>query len=142
MWARSVLSDTVGFIRHLPHGLVAAFRSTLEETAQADLLLHVVDANSPERDRPDGRGEQGVAGDRCAAYPADSGVQQDRPAGLPAGVERDEYGRIARIHLSARTGAGWMDCARHWPKCARRGRRNAQSAASDQEWHPLEITEL
>ena len=44
-----VLSDTVGFIRHLPHGLVAAFRSTLEETAQADLLLHVVDANSSER---------------------------------------------------------------------------------------------
>jgi len=44
-----VLSDTVGFIRSLPHGLVAAFRSTLEETAQADLLLHVVDANSSER---------------------------------------------------------------------------------------------
>ena len=45
-----VLSDTVGFIRHLPHGLVAAFRSTLEETIQADLLLHVVDANNANRD--------------------------------------------------------------------------------------------
>ncbi|PIX05661.1 MAG: GTPase HflX, partial [Gallionellales bacterium CG_4_8_14_3_um_filter_54_18] len=42
-----VMSDTVGFIRHLPHGLVAAFRSTLEETVQADLLLHVVDASNP-----------------------------------------------------------------------------------------------
>jgi GTP-binding protein HflX len=42
------LSDTVGFVRKLPHGLVEAFRSTLEETAQAALLLHVVDAGHPE----------------------------------------------------------------------------------------------
>ena len=39
------LTDTVGFVRHLPHQLVEAFRSTLEETAQADLLVHVVDAS-------------------------------------------------------------------------------------------------
>ncbi|AMO54749.1 GTPase HflX [Endozoicomonas montiporae] len=45
----SVLADTVGFIRHLPHKLVEAFRATLEETAQADLLLHVIDAHDPER---------------------------------------------------------------------------------------------
>src|SRR5581483_4457117 len=45
-----VLSDTVGFIRDLPTTLVAAFRGTLEETVQADLLLHVVDASSPEHD--------------------------------------------------------------------------------------------
>ena len=45
-----VVSDTVGFIRHLPHSLIAAFRSTLEETVQADLLLHVVDANNANRD--------------------------------------------------------------------------------------------
>ena len=44
-----VLADTVGFIRHLPHDLVAAFRATLEETRTADLLLHVVDANDPEK---------------------------------------------------------------------------------------------
>ncbi|MFK8068198.1 MAG: ribosome rescue GTPase HflX [Gammaproteobacteria bacterium] len=44
-----VLSDTVGFIRHLPHDLVAAFRATLEETRQADLLLHIIDASSDER---------------------------------------------------------------------------------------------
>jgi len=44
-----VLSDTVGFIRHLPHDLVAAFRATLEETRQADLLLHMIDASSDER---------------------------------------------------------------------------------------------
>jgi GTP-binding protein HflX len=45
-----VLSDTVGFIRDLPHSLVAAFHATLEETARADLLLHVVDAASADRD--------------------------------------------------------------------------------------------
>lgn len=43
-----VFSDTVGFIRHLPHDLVDAFRATLEETAQADLLLHIIDASDPE----------------------------------------------------------------------------------------------
>ena len=45
-----VLVDTVGFVRHLPHQLVEASRATLEETLEADLLLHIVDAASPERD--------------------------------------------------------------------------------------------
>jgi GTPase len=45
-----VLADTVGFIRHLPHELVAAFRSTLQEASEADLLLHVIDANAQDRD--------------------------------------------------------------------------------------------
>ena len=45
-----VLADTVGFVRHLPHQLVDAFRATLEETVQADLLLHVVDCASDDRD--------------------------------------------------------------------------------------------
>jgi GTP-binding protein HflX len=47
-WGEVLLSDTVGFVRNLPHHLVASFRSTLEEARQADLLLHVVDASSPE----------------------------------------------------------------------------------------------
>src|SRR4029453_12475202 len=42
-----VLSDTVGFVRKLPHDLVAAFRATLEEVRQADLILHVIDVSSP-----------------------------------------------------------------------------------------------
>ncbi|MGV6808956.1 MAG: ribosome rescue GTPase HflX [bacterium] len=45
-----ILADTVGFIRQLPHDLVAAFRSTLQETIEADLLLHVMDAHDPQRD--------------------------------------------------------------------------------------------
>ncbi len=47
-WGTVLLSDTVGFIRDLPHSLVASFKSTLEETRQADLLLHVADASSPD----------------------------------------------------------------------------------------------
>jgi GTPase len=47
----ALLSDTVGFIRDLPHALVASFKATLEEARQADLLLHVVDASSPEAER-------------------------------------------------------------------------------------------
>src|SRR5712691_12745685 len=46
-WGRVLLSDTVGFIRELPHHLVASFKATLEETRQARLLLHVVDAGNP-----------------------------------------------------------------------------------------------
>ncbi len=46
-WGTVLLSDTVGFIRDLPHSLVASFKSTLEETRQADLLLHIADASSP-----------------------------------------------------------------------------------------------
>ncbi|NJO83417.1 MAG: hypothetical protein HC828_11750, partial [Blastochloris sp.] len=50
-WGPVLLSDTVGFIRDLPHALVAAFQATLEETAEAGLLLHVIDSASPDRDQ-------------------------------------------------------------------------------------------
>src|SRR5437660_12271660 len=49
-WGRVLLSDTVGFIRDLPHHLIASFKATLEEARQAKLLLHVVDASSPVAD--------------------------------------------------------------------------------------------
>jgi GTP-binding protein HflX len=47
-WGPVLLSDTVGFIRHLPHRLIASFKATLEESRQANLLLHVADASSPD----------------------------------------------------------------------------------------------
>ena len=50
-WGTALLSDTVGFVRNLPHHLVASFRSTLEEARRADLLMHVVDASHPEAER-------------------------------------------------------------------------------------------
>ena len=104
-----VLSDTVGFIRDLPHDLVAAFRSTLTEAADADLVLHVIDASSPERD------EQIAAVDAVLAEIGAADVPQIRVlnkvdlADLPPGVERDGCGTISTVRLSAATGAGCSD---------------------------------
>jgi GTP-binding protein HflX len=101
-----VVSDTVGFIRDLPHALVAAFRATLEETVHADLLLHVVDAASGVR------GAQAAAVDEVLAeIPAGEAPRllvwnKIDAAGLEPGIERDQYGRICRVFVSARTGAG------------------------------------
>ena len=54
------LADTVGFVRHLPHQLVEAFRSTLEEVAEADLILHVVDGSDADPEAPARRGARGA----------------------------------------------------------------------------------
>ncbi len=65
-----LLSDTVGFIRNLPHGLVASFHATLEEVAQADLLLHVVDASHPQSEGQIHAVESVLAELKCADKPA------------------------------------------------------------------------
>ena len=128
-----VLSDTVGFIRHLPHGLVAAFRSTLEETAQADLLLHVVDVNSPERHDQVAEVNKVLAEIGAQSIPQIVVYNKIDLQGLEPGVERDEYGKIASIHLSAKTGAGLADL-----RAALAEVRDAPEAeAQVQEWHPL-----
>ena len=101
-----VLADTVGFIRDLPHGLVAAFRATLEETVRADLLLHVVDSASPARAREAEDVNKVLAEIRAAAIPQLAVWNKIDLSGLAAGVERDEYGRISRVLVSARSGAG------------------------------------
>ena len=101
-----VLSDTVGFIRDLPHDLVAAFRATLKEAVDADLLLHVVDAGH------DNRAAQIAAVDAVLSEIGADTVPQilvlnkcDVAALAPC-VERDEYGKIHAVRLSALTGAG------------------------------------
>ena len=128
-----VLSDTVGFIRHLPHGLVAAFRSTLEETAQADLLLHVVDVNSPERHDQVAEVNKVLAEIGAQDIPQIVVYNKIDLQGLEAGVKRDEYGKIASIHLSARTGAGLAEL-----RAALAEVRDApQPDVQVQEWHPL-----
>ena len=105
--AMSSLSDTVGFIRDLPHGLVAAFRATLEETVHADLLLHVVDAASPARDEQVAEVNKVLAEIPARRRAAAAGLEQDRRRRrCEPGVERDQYGRISRVFVSARTGAG------------------------------------
>ncbi|HEY0666007.1 MAG TPA: GTPase HflX [Gallionella sp.] len=101
-----VLSDTVGFIRHLPHSLVAAFRSTLEETIQADLLLHVVDVNSANRDEQISEVNKVLGEIDAAAIPQVMVFNKIDLQAIPPGIERDEYGRIARVFLSAKTGEG------------------------------------
>ncbi|MBC7803658.1 MAG: GTPase HflX [Candidatus Parcubacteria bacterium] len=102
-----VLSDTVGFIHNLPHGLVAAFRATLEETVRADLLLHVVDSASPTRLREAEDVNKVLAEIGAQAIPQLAVWNKiDAAKGLEPAVERDEYGRISRVFVSARTGAG------------------------------------
>jgi GTP-binding protein HflX len=101
-----VISDTVGFIRHLPHGLVAAFRSTLEETVQADLLLHVVDINNPCYDDQISEVNKVLAEIDAGEIPQILVFNKIDLQDVPAEVQRDEYGRIARVFVSAKTGAG------------------------------------
>jgi GTP-binding protein HflX len=101
-----VLADTVGFIRDLPHGLVAAFRATLEETVRADLLLHVVDSASPTRAREAEDVNKVLAEIKADAIPQLAVWNKIDVSGLAPEVERDEYGRICRVLVSARTGAG------------------------------------
>jgi GTP-binding protein HflX len=104
--ARIVLSDTVGFIRRLPHTLVAAFRATLEETIHADLLLHVVDASSEDRDAQIEAVNLVLVEIGADAVPQVLVMNKIDRTPLPARVERDEYGRISRIWASAQTGQG------------------------------------
>ena len=101
-----VLSDTVGFIRDLPHGLVAAFRATLEETVQADLLLHVVDSASKTRDQQAREVDKVLAEIPAGEAPRLAVWNKIDAASLEPGIERDQYGRICRVFVSARTGAG------------------------------------
>jgi GTPase len=101
-----VVSDTVGFIRDLPHSLVAAFHATLENTIEADLLLHIVDSASPSREDQI-RAVNEVLGEIGAAtVPQILVLNKLDLTGLPPEVERDDYGRIGRVRVSARTGAG------------------------------------
>lgn len=104
-----VLSDTVGFIRDLPHTLIAAFRATLQETAQSDLLIHVVDAaNAARLDQIDevnkvlreiGAADvpQLLVWNKIDAVPELDDVKL---------FERNEYGNISRVFVSAKSGRG------------------------------------
>ncbi len=101
-----VVSDTVGFIKQLPHSLVEAFRATLEEAAQADLLLHVVDASSTLRDSQIEQVNAVLAEIGAAHLPQVLIMNKIDVAGLVPRVDRDEYGKIARVWVSAATGTG------------------------------------
>ena len=102
-----VLADTVGFIRDLPHDLIAAFRATLEESREADLLLHVIDAADPER---------ATRIEQVNGVLAEIGTDEvprllvfnkiDQRPDEPAHVERDADGVAQRVFVSALRGDG------------------------------------
>jgi GTP-binding protein HflX len=100
------ISDTVGFIRDLPHTLVAAFRATLEEAIHADLLLHVVDSASQARDVQVEEVGKVLEEIGASAVPQILVWNKIDRNGLEAGVDRDEYDRICRVRLSAKTSEG------------------------------------
>jgi len=104
--AGAVLSDTVGFIRRLPHTLVAAFRATLEETAAADVLFHVVDASSDDRVAQIAAVNQVLAEIGAKDIPQIIVMNKIDRTRFPEGVERDQCGTISRVWVSARTGQG------------------------------------
>ena len=101
-----VISDTVGFIKSLPTTLIEAFKSTLEESREADLLLHVVNMANPNH------GEQIIAVNeildeiKASSIPQILVLNQIDRLDIKANHERDEYGRISTIQLSAKTGEG------------------------------------
>jgi GTPase len=99
------LTDTVGFVRHLPHQLVEAFRSTLEETADADLILHVVDGSDPD---PEAQitAVRDVLAEIGAAEVPELVVINKSDAADPIVVERLRHREKNCVLISARTGAG------------------------------------
>lgn len=105
--AEIVLADTVGFIRHLPHELVAAFKSTLQEASEADLLLHVIDANAEDRD------DTVIQVNQVLEDIEANEIRQleifnkiDLLADINPRIDRDEAGNPMRVWLSAETGEG------------------------------------
>ena len=102
-----VMADTVGFISKLPHDLVAAFRSTLQETVDADLLVHVIDASGPTRAQcidevNDVLGQIGADGvPQIEVYNKVDLLEDSAPR-----FERDADGEVREVWLSAKTGDG------------------------------------
>lgn len=104
-----VLSDTVGFIKHLPTTLIEAFGATLEEAAQADLLLHVVDVSSTNRDAQIEQVNFVLNEIGASQLHQILVLNQIDRVGMPPGIERDEYGKISKVRISAIDGTGIED---------------------------------
>ncbi|MCW9089024.1 MAG: GTPase HflX [Gammaproteobacteria bacterium] len=102
-----ILADTVGFIRHLPHDLVAAFQSTLQESREADLLLHVIDASDEERDAKVEQVDEvlhEIGADQVPQLAIYNKI--DLTDGVAPHLERDAEGQVTRVFLSAASGDG------------------------------------
>ncbi len=101
-----ILADTVGFIRHLPHDLVNAFRSTLQETSEAQLLLHVIDSADENRASNIEEVEKVLAQIDASEIPCIQIMNKvDLTAVLPR-IDFDDAGKVKRIWLSVESGEG------------------------------------
>lgn len=103
---KAILTDTVGFIRQLPHGLVDAFRATLEEVTKADLLLHVIDASSPEKDEHMEQVNLVLAEIEAEAVPQLLVFNKIDLINESPRIDYDEHGAPRRVWLSAMKGGG------------------------------------
>ncbi len=131
-----VLSDTVGFIRELPHSLIEAFKATLEETAHADLLLHVVDVASPQRSDQIAQVNAVLAEIGAAEIPQIVVFNKIDAVDLPPSVERDVRDNIRRVSLSAKSGAGLSELRNALVEAAltiRESRENKAQAGFDRD---------
>lgn len=103
----AILADTVGFIRHLPHKLVEAFRATLEESSQADLLLHVIDAADADRTSHIEQVVKVLTEIGAIELPILEVYNKiDLLDGLEPHIQRDESGVPVRVWVSAQQGLG------------------------------------
>src|SRR5690348_8645900 len=101
-----VVADTVGFIRELPHELVAAFQSTLTEAREATLLLHVVDVADPRRDEHVDEVNRVLAEIGAAELPQILVFNKVDRLDIEPRIDRDESGRVSHVWLSAMQGRG------------------------------------
>ncbi len=102
-----IMADTVGFIRHLPHDLVAAFRATLQETREADLVLHVIDCVDENRQEKINAVNEVLAEVGADETPQLQIFNKIDLADYPARIDRDEDGKATRLWLSAKTMKGF-----------------------------------
>lgn len=102
-----ILADTVGFIRHLPHDLVVAFNATLEEVAQADLLLHVIDVNDVERDAHIEQVNLVLSQIGAQSVPKILVLNKiDLREELKPKIDKDEMGSVKQVYISAEKDMG------------------------------------
>jgi GTP-binding protein HflX len=104
-----VISDTVGFVRDLPHELVAAFRATLQETRDADLLIHVIDHSDPDRLEHIQRVKAVLREIGADSIPTLEVMNKIDLTGHPAGVLENVENELPRVFLSAHSGEGTED---------------------------------
>ena len=106
-FGQAIVADTVGFISHLPHGLVEAFRATLEETSSANLLLHVIDGANEAHEEFKAEVESVLAeigADKVLRLEVINKI--DAIPGMAPRIQRNDAGKPIRVWISAHSGAG------------------------------------